>query len=349
MPGPKPRLHLPHKNWPVPDQRMWERAFSHDDPFAEATGAHLAKATGERCLWAWRRFLGFLTTYEPAALEATPNDRLTIERVQAFVAHLAETNTPKSRASIIDAIYQAARYMMPESDWTWLKTVKSRLHAAAPVKFAAGPVITSVQLLDFGQTLMHEVDISPGSPFDIHQAVQYRDGLMLAFVAFAPLRPRNLAGLEIGRTIIQELERWFVIIPGDETKTGTPMDFELPDVLLAYLTVYLKIVRPYILGRRQCRALWASPKNGVLTYRGIVKSFQRCSHRFGVNIAPHDARDEAATTWAISRPAQVLVSRDLLGHRDLRTTNRHYNRARGIEASRAYRQVISGMRRKANK
>src|SRR5689334_4686974 len=94
---------------------------------------------------------------------------------------------------------------------------------------------------------------------------------------------------------------------------------ELPDMLLPYLAVYLEIVRPYILGRHKGRALWVSPKNGALTYRGIVKSFQRCSKRFGISIAPHDGRDAAATTWTISKPAQVLIARDLLAHRHLRT------------------------------
>ena len=57
-------------------------------------------------------------------------------------------------------------------------------------------------------------------------------------------------------------------------------------------------------------------------------------------------RDAGATTWAIAAPDQIGVARDLLGHSDLRTTTRHYNRARGIEASRAYALVIKGMRRK---
>jgi integrase len=82
---------------------------------------------------------------------------------------------------------------------------------------------------------------------------------------------------------------------------------------------------------------------------GIVKSFQRLSDRLGVRIAPHDARDAAATTWAISAPEQIGVARDLLTHRDLRTITKHYNRARGIEASRAYRQMIAGIRRKQNR
>jgi hypothetical protein len=41
--------------------------------------------------------------------------------------------------------------MMPERDWTWLKTVKTRLHAAAPASRSTGPVITSLQLLDLGK------------------------------------------------------------------------------------------------------------------------------------------------------------------------------------------------------
>ena len=71
--------------------------------------------------------------------------------------------------------------------------------------------------------------------------------------------------------------------------------------------------------------------------------------RLGFRITPHDARDAAATTWAISAPDQIGVARDLLAHSDLRTTIRHYNRARGIEASRAYSQVIAGMRRRQNR
>jgi hypothetical protein len=50
MPGPEPRLHLPHRRWPVADRLLWERAMDSDDPFAEAPGARLAKAS--RQTWA---------------------------------------------------------------------------------------------------------------------------------------------------------------------------------------------------------------------------------------------------------------------------------------------------------
>ena len=75
MPGRQPRLHLPYDQWPAQDRLLWERAMSRDDPFA--TGAHLAKASRHHYLIAWRRFLSFLDTHEPTALELHPSERLT--------------------------------------------------------------------------------------------------------------------------------------------------------------------------------------------------------------------------------------------------------------------------------
>ena len=85
MRGPEPRLHLPYGQWPAADRLLWERAMgSDDDPFADAAGARLAKASQHNYLFAWRRFLGFLAIHEPTALELAPAERLTIERVRSF-------------------------------------------------------------------------------------------------------------------------------------------------------------------------------------------------------------------------------------------------------------------------
>src|SRR6516164_1757614 len=99
MASPQPRLHLPYAQWPAADRLLWERAMRTDDPFA--TGAHLAKASKHDYLFACRRFLGFLAHQEPQALELAPAERLNADRIKAFRAHLAETNTPRSVAVII--------------------------------------------------------------------------------------------------------------------------------------------------------------------------------------------------------------------------------------------------------
>lgn len=344
MPGPLPRLHLPYAQWPAADQSLWQCAMTSDDPFGDAAGPRLAKTSKRQYQSAWRRFLGFLAMEEPSALEIAPAERLTVARVRAFVAHLAATNIPRSVAIQVDALYKAARAMMPQHDWTSLKSIKARLHAAAPAGPPAGPVITSVQLLDLGLQLMDESRPSANRPVRMADAVRYRDGLMFAWLAFIPLRRNNIA-IEIGRHLVQDGDGWFIIIPCTETKTSTPIEFAVPELLRPYLATYLNVIRPRLL-QRPCSALWISQKGGALSYSAVWGVITRhTARRLGVRIAPHDVRDAAATTWAIHAPHQIGIARDLLTHSDLRTTNRHYNRARGIEASRTYAQLIAGKRR----
>jgi integrase/recombinase XerD len=272
---------------------------------------------------------------------------LTLGRVKPFVAHLATTNARNSVAAVIEGLYTAARVMMPDRDWSWLRAIKLRLHAAVPAHSPGGPEITSVPLLELGLKLMEGNQPRPRAKLDVRQAVAYRYGLMIAFLTFIPIRPKNLASLEIEHRLVLERDRWFVIVPREETKTKKPMHFEIPNVLLPYLKLYLETVRPSIFRARTHTALWVSAKGGALSYVGITKSFARLSKRLGVRFSPHDARDAAVNTWAIARPDQICVSRDLLCHSKLDTTNL-YNRTKGIEASRAYRQVIRQIRKKAN-
>jgi integrase/recombinase XerD len=347
MAGPQPRLHLPFAHWPLADRRLWQDAVQDDDPFSDAPGAQLAKTTLHRLCMGWRRFLGFLTIAEAMALEIAPAERVTIERVRRFADHLAETNTPHSVAIQIDALYGAARTMMPERDWGWLRTVKARLYLAAGPKGPSGPVITSMQLVDLGQQLMTESTINPSNTIKMADALRYRDGLMIALLGLVPLRHKNFAAIEIDRDLLKEGKNWFLAIPPEDTKTKIALDFPVPEFLQPYLATYLDHVRPRLLRRPTCRALWVSAKGGALSYSAVGPVFTRhTTQRLGIRISPHDARDAAATTWAIHAPDQIGVARDLLTHTDLRTTTRHYNRARGIEASRTHARLLARLRRR---
>ncbi|PWT86819.1 MAG: hypothetical protein C5B58_00770 [Acidobacteria bacterium] len=347
MPGPPPRLHLPYKQWPAPDRLLWERAMEGDDPFADSAGVRLSKATQRMYLWGWRRYLGYLAIYESTALDIGPVERVTSERIRAFAVHLRETNSARSVAHQVHKTYLAARVMMPEHDWTWLKNLKTRLFKAAPARAPRGPVITSLQLLELGKELMDESLPGLDGVIGMEAAVRYRDGLIFMLLAFQPLRRKNLAALEIGRHLLWEDDRWALKIPAEETKTGVPIDFVVPELLASYFNVYLGTFRPYMLQDAARAALWLNTRGRALAYAAIGDIIgERSTSRLNFRITPHDARDAAATTWAVSAPDQIGVSRDLLTHRDLRTTTKWYNRARGIEASRAHNLVIAELRRK---
>jgi integrase len=260
---------------------------------------------------------------------------------------LRQTNTAHSVAIQMDSLYGATRTIMPERDWSWLLNIKTRLYKAAPRGNAARPVITSVQLVDLGFELMAESKIIPHTPISMADAVRYRDGLMITLIAHVPLRHKNFATIEIGRDLMKEDDRWFIVIPPEETKTSTYIEFPFPEVLQGDLIMYLNHVRPRMLRRAAWKALWASPKGGPLSYSAVGPVITRhTTERLGIRITPHDARDAAATTWAIAAPKQIGIARDLLAHSDLRTTTKFYNRARGIEASRSHNQLIAQLRRK---
>jgi integrase len=197
---------------------------------------------------------------------------------------------------------------------------------------------------------MEKCKPAPDTPISMDDAIRYRDGLMIALAAFIPIRRKNLAALEIGLHLVREGDGWSVVVSGKETKTGKSLDYPVPELLEPYLATYLTVVRPQMRPQPTCAALWLNSRGGALAYAAIGDIIARhLTSHFGFRVTLHDARDAAITLWAISAPHQIGVARDLLAHSDLRTTTRHYNRAKGIEASRAYCQVIAGIRRKRNR
>ena len=241
MPGPKPKLHLPFADWPEIDKRIWNSAIANDDPFSDGPGGRLAKRTLHKYWMGWRRFLGFLMVTEPDVLDASPLERLTKERVRRFAEHLAQTNTPHSVAIQMDSLYGAARTMMPKTNWVWLRDMKTRLYSAAPRGNSVRPVITSVQLADLGVALMEESNIAADKPIKMADAVRYRDGFIIALWGYVPLRHKNFAAIEIGRDLIKEDGNWSIVIPPEETKTKTYIEFAIPDELRERLSTYLNL------------------------------------------------------------------------------------------------------------
>jgi integrase/recombinase XerD len=339
-------LHLPFDRWPLEDQQLWYNAIDDNDPFGDAAGARLSTATKKKYLFGWRRFLGFIEISDPAALDLPLTQRLTKERVKAFAQHLAETNISRSVAIQVEALYTAARIMLPESDLDWLKSMKARLHAAAPAQRPTGPVITSLQILQVGLSLMDENHPGEHVRIRLIQAIDYRDGLIIALLAFAPLRRKNIASLEIGRHLVGQGASRYIVIPTSETKTRVAIEFAVPPLLLPYLDSYLDVVRPRLLRNIACQAVWISPRGGALTYAAFGSVVSRHAlRRLGMRLSTHDTRDAAATTWALADPGKIAMAADLLSHTDGRTMQTHYNRARGVEASRAYAAIVRSKRR----
>jgi integrase/recombinase XerD len=82
-----------------------------------------------------------------------------------------------------------------------------------------------------------------------------------------------------------------------------------------------------------------------MTDNGIYDRIVARTHEgLGQAINPHLFRDAAATSIAIDDPAHIGIASRLLGHRSGSTTERYYNQARSVEASRLMQKSLLARR-----
>ena len=242
----------------------------------------------------------------------------------------------------VSRLYEAMRVMAAKSDWDWLGNIIGSLAKKVTPPNKRPRMVDSDRLFTLGIRLMETADLEPASgKIPLDGAIRYRDGLIIALLAARPLRRGNLAGITIGSNLLATGDRFSLAFRPAETKNGQPLEFELPEVLTPHLKRYLTEVRPRFPNASRHEGLWASakgrPMHGKALYDCICR---RTKAAFGHAINPHLFRDCVATTIAIKDPTHVEVARDLLGHSRFETTERYYNQARMLEASRQYQQVI---------
>ena len=206
------------------------------------------------------------------------------------------------------------------------------------------------ELFACGMRLMADAERGTGVP-DWRQAQRYRDGLMIALLAARPVRRGNFAAIEIDRHLCRRGAGYQLRFAPSETNRR-PLDFPVPMPLVPRLERYLAHYRP-MLCRRAPRTeptmrLWVAatgtPLQEASLYARVVKLTQAA---FGRPINPHLFRDCAATSLAIEDPAHVRITKDILGHSTLRTSERHYNHAQSLQATRRYQAQIHALRAQA--
>ena len=84
-------------------------------------------------------------------------------------------------------------------------------------------------------------------------------------------------------------------------------------------------------------------ENGALANR-IRKHTKEA---FGASLPPHWFRDAAATSIAVEDPRHVCDAHHVLGN-TLATTEKHYNQARSLEASRRHQAMLAALRSSLN-
>jgi len=340
------RIGLRFEDWPVAHQTAWATAVADGDVLdGRGPAAHWAVVTRKNVIIQYGRWLGYLGTRGLLSAADLPNDRVRPEIVKDYVRHLRSIVAPCTVVTLLVTLKVMIKAMAPEQDWRWLADLGNALsRSSEPTREKRSRILPSA---DIYTGALAELDrLLSLSLRGRNWLCRYRHTLMVAFMAARPLRIKNFTALEIGRQLVRVDSSWLIAIPGDEVKNGQPLEFDLPDSLVPYLEIYLRDVRPKIMGLDQSSShLWVAWKKRNISSHEVYNCFMNTTkHLFGVAINPHLFRDCAATSLSLVSTAAARAAAPLLGHRYFSTTERHYVRAQQLEASRTLNTVLSSIK-----
>lgn len=337
------RVTLSFTDWPATDRVAWHAAIAEGDLFdGRGPAAHWRPASRSHAMNGYARWLAWLVQLESRGLHEAPADRVTEARLRYYVAELQAILSASSAWNALKGMYDALRVMVPDHDWTWLKQLKADLERRVPSRDCRDRIIDVTRIYNLGLDLMEAADLEHGG----HRAwLEYRDGLIIALLAVRPLRRRNLSGMRVDRHLVRIDSRFVIVFDESETKTGEPIEFVLPKALYPQMAVYLEQVRPCFPRANEHDGVWASSKGGPMSGEAIYEQARkRTRAAFGVAVNLHQFRHNLATFIAYEFPGHVGVAAGMLQHRDYRTTERHYVRARSVMSGRTYQDVVARRR-----
>lgn len=340
------KLCLQLADWPAIDQRRWQQA-QHVVSFR--TGPSPAAGWSPRrrriVVQGYGQWLSHLARHGKLDADEAPELRATPERIEAFVNELAVRVAPWSVVMMVQGVQRMLAVMAPHFDWAWLALVVSNLkRMAKPSRDKRSHMVTPDQLYRLGLSLMHEAE-SKENPYS--RATMSRDGLLICVLTCCPIRIANLTAMRLGIHLKFDRDSYLLSFGEDETKTGRSYQAELPPELAELIDRYLKIERQTLLAQGRgdpTDGLWISRWGTTMGEAAIrVQIENRTKHAFGKHVWPHLFRTIAATGFVDEAPDDAVMIADLLGHSDLKTSQKYYVLA---NAARAHKKVQAAIRRK---
>jgi len=341
------RRCLTPQDWPTEDQRRWSNACQKGGVLDDGgMAAHWAPATCVGVAKAYGRFINFLESTAQLHSACPPAERITPDRIAAFVHLLESQVSPVSVWSLVSHLCMGVKVMFPEPDWQWLQQVVNRLHQRASIAKRDIRVLPARKLWKAGIKLMDQAHMAHSLPL-LLKASRYRDGLMLALQSARPLRLKNLAALDVERHLKRVGDTYSLVFDGSEMKNRSPFEISVPAALTPRMDRYLAIYRPALAKGSRSSALWITKQGRAMRPFSVHQRISRITRRlFGSSMSVHRFRHASATAIAIERPEKVRMAMSLLGHRQFSTTDRYYIAGQSLEASRSHNSLIDGLRRK---
>ena len=171
----------------------------------------------------------------------------------------------------------------------------------------------------------------------------FQDALAIDILIHAPLRMENLVALSYERHLHWLQGRGkpaLLVIGADETKNHEKIDLELPATLADRLWTFRHSIAPQVIGSQPNSVFvtWAGTPRGQATLSIAIRKTVR--GRLGVKLSPHQFRHIAAKIYLDQNPGGFELVRQLLGHKNLKTTIGAYAGINTRRAGRAHAKLL---------
>jgi site-specific recombinase XerC len=177
--------------------------------------------------------------------------------------------------------------------------------------------------------------------------IDLQSALAIDLLIHAPLRMENLSSLNFNEHLHWTQGRGkpaLIVFRVDETKNDTQLEFEIPKVLADRLQLYRNEIAPAVTGKRP-DAVFVTWAGGQRTQAAIATAIERTVLRLlGVKLTPHQFRHLAAKINLDANPGAYELVRQLLGHKNMKTTTNFYAGIDTRRAGRAHADLIMKLR-----
>jgi integrase len=334
---------LPLDLWPKADRDSWDTACRPAVRLRRGgAAAHLKPVTRNELARRYSYFLDFLDRRGLLRSDGPAAANVTVDTVDAYLAELKYRVGSVTVYDSISKLRRTAQLIAPDRDFGWLIDMERDLALVMRPRSKFDRMVMAEVLVEAGLTLIHEAECSSNLT-ELARARQVRNGLMVALLALCPIRLKNFAALEIGRSFLQIRGRYWIVLSASETKEKRPDERPIDELLTPFIDRYLSRYR-LVLARTDNppSALWLSSTDGApMSYVrvGVVIKTTTLS-TVGVDVSPHLFRTAAASTVATRGGENPYLASALLHHTHPSVTNAHYNRATSLSAAARLRQIV---------
>lgn len=343
----------------------WLFRLGGDDVFGDGPLQPVSDATRKTRMY---QLLYFASALVRAGIEAASlkslADLVALEHVEKGMRFLFDEKKRKKSshlAGIGGALIAVARHkVLPESGWPETDIVRTldRMRHIVRVVSPEGEGLTEKnrqRILQFESeeaigrflNLPDELRAMIGKgkiPFNQKHAMA-DVALALEILFVAPVRMKNLSGIEFEKNLIRQRDGYVLVFSKDEVKNKEPLTFKLPPQTCEFIDWYKANIRSERI-RGETNALFIGEDGIRLKAQNTLASqiAKKVKEYTGLQFNAHLIRHVTSFLFLNKVPGGHHVLRLVLGHKSVDTLSRAYSGAESKAAHRLYDGVIRDLR-----